>query len=97
VSLEVQIQDERAAALARFGGGVARAHGQERISAPMPGLVVGVNVSPGQIVRAGDSLVILQAMKMENELASPRDGIVASIAVQAGQAVEQGQTLVELE
>jgi biotin carboxyl carrier protein len=63
----------------------------------MPGLVVRVNVEPGRAVTAGESLVVLQAMKMENELASPRDGTVKAVAVEPGQAVEQGQVLVELE
>jgi biotin carboxyl carrier protein len=97
VSLEVGVEDERAARLAQFGGGPARAGGREVIAAPMPGLVVRVNVEPGRAVTAGESLVVLQAMKMENELASPRDGTVKAVAVEPGQAVEQGQVLVELE
>ncbi len=97
VALEALVEDELAVRLAAFGGGRSRAGGAQRIVAPMPGLVVRVNAAVGQAVTAGESLVVLQAMKMENELGSPRDGTVRSVAVEAGQAVEQGQLLVELE
>jgi biotin carboxyl carrier protein len=97
VSLDVTVEDERRGRLARFGGGGARQSGRQVVRAPMPGLVVRVNVEIGQQVAAGESVVVLQAMKMENDLGSPRDGTVAAVAVEAGQAVEQGQTLVELE
>jgi acetyl/propionyl-CoA carboxylase alpha subunit len=97
VALEVLVEDELAVRLAAFGGGQARTGGAQRVVAPMPGLVVRVNAATGQAVTAGESLVVLQAMKMENELGSPRGGTVRSVAVEAGQAVEQGQLLVELE
>jgi biotin carboxyl carrier protein len=97
VSLDVGVEDERAARLAQFSGRAARAAGREVIAAPMPGLVVRVNVEAGQAVTAGESLVVLQAMKMENELASPRGGTVKAVVVEPGQAVEPGQVLVELD
>jgi biotin carboxyl carrier protein len=97
VTVEVLVEDERAARLASFGGGKGSGGGLELIAAPMPGLVVSVNVETGQEVNAGQSLVVLQAMKMENELSSPRDGTVKAVHAQAGQPVEQGQALVELE
>ena len=97
ITVSVEVQDERSARLARFGGATSKQAGRETITAPMPGLVVRVNVETGQEVTAGESLVVLQAMKMENELGSPRDGRIKAVSVEPGQAVEQGQVLVELE
>ncbi len=67
------------------------------IKAPMPGLVLGVNIRPGQEVHEGDALLILEAMKMENVIKSPGDGVVKSINVEKGMAVEKGFVLVEME
>jgi biotin carboxyl carrier protein len=69
----------------------------KEIKAPMPGLVLDLEVEPGQTVSQGDVLLILEAMKMENVLKSPGDGIVKSIAVKKGDAVEKGQILIEME
>jgi biotin carboxyl carrier protein len=63
----------------------------------MPGLIVAVRVSPGQEVKKGEALVILESMKMENELKAPRDGKIGAVRVEARQAVDQGQTLVTIE
>lgn len=97
VSFDVAVQDELAVRLASLGGGRSRQAGGAVVSAPMPGLVVRVAVEIGQRVEAGEVCVVLQAMKMENELGAPAAGVVKRIAVQAGQAVEQGQALVEVE
>lgn len=97
VSFDVAVQDERAVRLASFGGGRSRRAGGVVVSAPMPGLVVRVAVEVGQRVEAGDVCVVLQAMKMENELGAPAAGVVKRVAVQPGQPVEQGQALVEVE
>jgi len=67
------------------------------IKAPMPGLILEINVAVGQEVNEGDNLLILEAMKMENSFDSPRAGIIKSIAVTKGQAVEKGQLLIEFE
>jgi len=67
------------------------------IKAPMPGLILEINVKVGQQVNQGDNLLILEAMKMENSFDSPRAGIIKSIAVTKGQAVEKGQLLIEFE
>ena len=66
----------------------------EAIRAPMPGTVVNVNVSVGQAVKEGDVLVVLEAMKMENEVTSPRSGTVSQIAIQKGASVETDAVLV---
>lgn len=67
------------------------------IKAPMPGLILEINVEVGQSVKENDPLLILEAMKMENSFLSPRDGIIKSIAVKKGTAVDKGQLLIEFE
>ncbi len=67
--------------------------GGETVSAPMPGTILAVNVQNGAAVKKGDVLMILEAMKMENEIMAPCDGTVASVNVQKGAAVETGATL----
>ncbi len=67
------------------------------IKAPMPGLILEINVAVGQEVQEGDNLLILEAMKMENSFDSPRAGVIKSIAVEKGQAVDKGQLLIEFE
>ena len=67
------------------------------VKAPMPGTINDIKVSEGQNVKAGDVLVILEAMKMENELMSPKDGIVKQIAVIKGSSVSSGDVLVVVE
>jgi biotin carboxyl carrier protein len=71
--------------------------GPARIVAPMPGRLVRVLVELGQEVRAGDGLVVMEAMKMENELRSPRAGRIAELLVREGQAVETAALLVVVE
>lgn len=70
--------------------------GSSRIDAPMPGLVLDINVKEGDSVKAGDVVLILEAMKMENEIVSPSDGIVASIQVSKGNSVGAGDLLISL-
>jgi biotin carboxyl carrier protein len=72
---------------------VRRAHGPARLTAPMPGRVVRVLEATGAEVAAGQALVVIEAMKMENELKSPRAGRVLEVAVLEGQAVEAGALL----
>lgn len=67
------------------------------IKAPMPGLILEINVVVGQTVQENDPLLILEAMKMENSFLSPRDGVIKSIAVSKGDAVDKGQLLIEFE
>ena len=64
--------------------------------APMPGLVIAILVNEGQSVEKGDVLVILESMKMQNELKSPRPGMIARMRVRAGDSVEQKQTLLSV-
>lgn len=68
----------------------------EPVNAPMPGSIVAVKVNAGDDVKAGDVLVILEAMKMENEIVAPRDGKVASVVTSKGSSVSLGDVLVTL-
>jgi biotin carboxyl carrier protein len=88
--------DERTRAIRELTGG-AEVDATRTVAAPMPGMVMKVEVEVGQAVKAGQGLVVVEAMKMENELKAPADGVVASISVQAGQTVEKGATLLVLE
>ena len=72
------------------------AAGSVKVDAPMPGNILDVKVSNGTAVKAGQVLVILEAMKMENEIVAPQDGTVASINVNKGDTVEAGQTIITL-
>ena len=89
----VDVQDERAYRLARARGTVAEITGEATIESPMPGLIIDVLVEPNQVVQKGDKIVILESMKMENELRSPRDGVVKHVYVGPGASVEKNQVL----
>ena len=71
--------------------------GAETIKAPMPGTILNILVKPGQKVAKGDTLLILEAMKMENEIVSPRDAVVAGVSVNKGESVDSGTPLVSLQ
>ena len=70
--------------------------GAKTVSAPMPGNILKVNVKAGQSVKKGDVLMILEAMKMENEIMAPSDAVVSSVSVSAGSTVEAGAVLCTL-
>jgi 3-methylcrotonyl-CoA carboxylase alpha subunit len=72
------------------------AGGAGQLRAAMPGRVIAVNGSPGDAVKAGDTIVLLEAMKMELRLVAPFDGVIARLGCSAGQVVERGQLLVEV-
>jgi biotin carboxyl carrier protein len=67
------------------------------VAAPMPGMIVSINCSPGDKVNKGDPLLVMEAMKMENDIKSPLAGTVKNIKIAAGQNVDKGQVLVEFE
>jgi biotin carboxyl carrier protein len=89
---EVRLEDERERALASLAG--SHESGDATVKAPMPGLVVNIPVAVGDAVQRGQTVAVLEAMKMENDLGAPRNGIVKEIKVSTGQAVNQGQPLV---
>ena len=92
-----QVEDERERRLRAASGGASTQSGPFQLKAPMPGLVVAVPVAEGQEVKEGDVLLILESMKMQNELKSPRDGVVGRIHVAAGDSVEQRQKMLSVE
>lgn len=69
----------------------------EVVAAPMPGNILSVNVQQGQTVKSGEILVVMEAMKMENEILAPRDGVVSQIATQKGSLVDTGTPLLYLQ
>lgn len=95
--VEVHVKDEKALLLERFGLNEDAGAADRRVHAPMPGLVLNVMVQPGQQVRTGDSLLVLEAMKMENELRAATDGVIKTLHVAPGDAVGKNALLLELE
>lgn len=91
----VEAVDERTRAIREMTGVSGAAAGPRPVRAPMPGLVVKVEVEEGQRVEPGQGLVIVEAMKMENELKAESAGVVARIHAQPGQAVEKDQILID--
>ena len=91
---EYLVEDERMARLKKSMGQAAAHTKQKDLKAPMPGLITAIEVNPGQNVKKGDGLIIIEAMKMENEIKAPFDCVVKEIMVQERQAVEKGQVLV---
>jgi biotin carboxyl carrier protein len=96
-AVEATVQDERAARLASAASAGRPRASETAVRAPMPGLVMAVPVEVGQAVARGTTLVVLSAMKMQNELTAPSDVTVREILVTAGQTVDKNQVLVRLE
>jgi acetyl/propionyl-CoA carboxylase alpha subunit len=93
----VEALNERARTIRELSASAAKPAGPTHLVAPMPGLIVRVNVQEGDRVRAGQGLVVMEAMKMENELRASADGVVKRVAVGPGSAVEKGAQLLEME
>lgn len=93
---EVRVEDERDRLLADLLH-VGAESGERMVQAPMPGLVVGVTVEPGESVQEGQTVVILEAMKMENDLSAPITGKVKEVRVSKGQTVDQNEILLVIE
>ncbi|MBW3631158.1 MAG: biotin/lipoyl-binding protein, partial [Gemmatimonadetes bacterium] len=89
------VVDERTRAIREITGGEPNVEAKT-VVAPMPGKVLKVEVAVGDLVKAGQGVVIVEAMKMENELKAPVDGTVVSVSVEAGQTVEKGALLLTL-
>ncbi len=93
-AVELTVMDElRAMALESQG----ETGGSGAVVAEIPGLVVGINVAEGQAVSKGDTLLVLEAMKMQNEIAAPIDGVVTEVQVSQGQSVNAGDGLLKIE
>jgi pyruvate carboxylase subunit B len=94
--VELEVLDERTRHIRSLVGAGKAPSGGGAIKAPMPGMVVKVLVQPGESVTAGQGLVVLEAMKMENEIKAASAGVVDAVSVRPGQAVEKGAALVML-
>jgi pyruvate carboxylase subunit B len=94
---EVEVVDERTRHIRSLTGQAAAPTGGGVLKAPMPGLVVRIQVEAGGPVQPGTGVLVLEAMKMENELRAAAPGVVRAVRVQPGQVVEKGQVLVEFD
>ncbi|PQJ81352.1 acetyl-CoA carboxylase biotin carboxyl carrier protein subunit [Polaribacter glomeratus] len=93
----VTIFDELDTLIREMGFEIGATKKVNEIKAPMPGLILSVDVKVGQEVKEDDALLILEAMKMENVLTSPRDGVIKSISITKGETVNKNQLLIEFE
>lgn len=93
----IALADEYDQLVKKLGLTTAVTYKVKDIKAPMPGMVLSVNVEPGQTVSRGDALLILEAMKMENVIKSPGDGVVKAVRAEKGMAVDKGAVLIEME
>lgn len=94
---EIEALDERTRTIRDLTAAQSGPVGPAPLVAPMPGLIVRVNVEPGDVVSAGQGLVVMEAMKMENELRAAGGGRVRAVHARSGEAVDKGALLVELE
>jgi biotin carboxyl carrier protein len=94
---QVMVEDERDKRLRAAAGGSVSEAGEYHLKAPMPGMVVSILVEEGQKIEKGQVLLILESMKMQNELKSPRAGNIGRLRVKAGESVEQRQTLLSVQ
>ena len=93
----VEALDERTRAIRDLSAAAAGPAGPQPVKAPMPGLIVRIDVKPGDHVQAGQGVAAMEAMKMENELRAPGAGRVKAVHATVGQAVDKGALLVEFE
>lgn len=95
--IETTVKDEQELLLEKLGFNTHSEGSAGKLSAPMPGKILELLVSEGDEVQLGDPVIILEAMKMENELKSPADGVVVKVDVAVNESVEKNQSLLEIE
>jgi acetyl/propionyl-CoA carboxylase alpha subunit len=93
-TFEITLEDERSRVIRELGGGMASRLITPEVRAPMPGLIVRLLVDSGQEVEAGDGMLVIEAMKMENELKAEGAGLVGQVHVKPGQTVDKGDLLI---
>jgi len=93
---EVSVTDERERRLNAASSGFSVDQGEITIKSPMPGMIVSISVVAGQVVQVGEALIVLESMKMENQLKAPRNGTIGHLHVVAGERVEQNKPLLTL-
>lgn len=94
---QVKIENMLDALISKMGLSLGNASVEDEIHAPMPGIILEVNVSEGDTIKKGDFLCVLEAMKMENTLTAPRDGVVKSVNISKGETVDKGKLLIEFQ
>lgn len=92
-----KISDKYDRSIKEIGLSIGKTQKLNNIKSPMPGLVLSINIVEGAEVKKGDTLLILEAMKMENVIKAPADAIVKTVHINKGQAVEKAQLLIEME
>jgi len=92
-----QQQEQLETLLEEFGAGMGGTAGETKMFAQMPGKILGITVKPGDRIELGQVVMVLEAMKMENEISSTVEGVVRSIAVKTGESVNHGDLLLEVE
>ena len=95
--IDVSVLDYRLAELQKTAGVRHAAHMPRELRAPMPGKALKIEVAPGDSVSRGDTLLVLEAMKMENLIKAAGDGVVKRVIIKAGDSVERGEQLIEFE
>ena len=93
LEIPVQVRDARTALMEKSAAAAPRATGPMTVRAPIPGLVTKIRLRPGARVKRHEPVLLLDAMKLENEITAPREGVLRSIDVKPGQAVDRGQAL----
>ena len=93
----VKISNQLDLLIKEMGFSVGSSKKANDIKAPMPGIILSVSVEKGQEVKEGDTLLILEAMKMENAIGAPKNGIVKSVFIKTGGTVEKGELMIEME
>ncbi|WP_424494411.1 acetyl-CoA carboxylase biotin carboxyl carrier protein subunit [Salinimicrobium sp. GXAS 041] len=93
----VKVSNELDLLIDEMGLSLGTSQAANTIKAPMPGLILDVSVKEGDEVKAGDYLLVLEAMKMENSLTAPKDGIIKTVTVKVGETVDKNQLLIEME
>lgn len=94
---QIKIDNSLDQLIKKLGFSIGSSKKTNDIKAPMPGIIIGIEVKEGDVVKEGDTLIILEAMKMENAILSSRDATVKSILVKTGETVEKNKLLIELD
>lgn len=95
-SYNVNIANQLDQLITEMGFSIGNTKKANDIKAPMPGLILSINVKEGQEVTEGDTLLILEAMKMENTISAPKDGLIKLITAKSGDTVEKGELIIEM-
>jgi len=96
-SYHVVLLDEVDQLIRKMGFSIGQSKLVNSLEAPMPGLILDVQVAAGEVVKEGDTLLVLGAMKMENSILSPRDGVIRTVHIAKNDAIDKGQLLIEFE